>query len=146
MMTNFDKPGTYGPGYGEAALCNMHNMYLNKGICKGCEDDIMLARSGVEAYEQTYEGGTAENWHDRCMAQLERNHELEAEVKRLQGEVHDRNKRALEGDKSAKALDDLYEAHESLRVENDSLKRSIKNHGRGEWCYNNECMICTSVL
>ena len=67
---------------------------------------------------------------------------VQKEVQRLQGEVHNRNKRALEGDKSTKAWDALYEAHEKLRIEHDNLKRSVKNHGRGDWCYDNECMMC----
>jgi hypothetical protein len=41
---------------------------------------------------------------------------LRAEVERLQGEVANRNQRALDGDKAQKAFDTLFQEHERLRA------------------------------
>lgn len=43
------KPGTYGPGRGEAPLCNMHNRYLQKGRCSECDHWESMARELAEA-------------------------------------------------------------------------------------------------
>jgi hypothetical protein len=81
-----DRQGTYGPGYGEAPLCNMHGYYLKNGVCKGCEMDDAL---------------------------------LEAEVgSRYENEIFNLNREIIR------------------------LQTSIVNHGRGEWCYDNDCAVC----
>jgi hypothetical protein len=43
--------------------------------------------------------------------------ETQAEIKRLQVEVCNRNRRALEGDKAKAAFDQLYTEHEELRIQ-----------------------------
>lgn len=57
------RPGTYGPGYGEAALCNMHNLYLRNGKCRECEATKVIADAAAR-YVDCQESGQ----HADCKA------------------------------------------------------------------------------
>ena len=46
---------------------------------------------------------------------------MEAEIERLRGEVSDRNKKALEGEKTLRAFNELFDETERLRVERGAL-------------------------
>jgi hypothetical protein len=49
--------------------------------------------------------------------------EAQAEIKRLQVEVCNRNRRALEGDKAEAAFDRLYVEHEELRIQVEASRK-----------------------
>lgn len=61
------------------------------------------------------------------MSEQEELERLRKEVLRLQGEVVNRNKRALDGDEYKAAFDAQYDMAEQLRAENAALKEEAKN-------------------
>jgi hypothetical protein len=92
-------------------------------------------------------GKTCDGTCGWCRLTAERD-ALKAEVARLQNEVASRNKRAIEGDEAAKALEAVHKHYEGIEADNKRLREALERYAshRGNCGIYLEANRCTCGL